>query len=145
MKNILLSILLLATSQIMVAQQVVSYKKETVNNKKDRAQILNALRGTMYKEYKQDFIFTINTLNVQGNYAWLTVEVARKDGKPIVFKKEDEGFTDCCHTEALLQKKNGKWVIREYADFSTDVWYANPDMWKKYKLTPKIVGPNFNL
>ncbi len=145
MKNTLLSILLLAASQIMVAQKVVSYKNETVNNKKDRAQILNTLRRTMYKEYKQDFIFTVGTLNVFQNYAWLTVEVARKDGKAIVFKKEDEGFTDCCHTEALLQKQNGKWVIVEYADFSTDVWYADPEMWKKYKITPKIVGPNFNL
>lgn len=140
-----ISLCLMVSNQKSWAQKMKDYKVASTENKAERTAILDALRVTMYKEFKQDFVFTVNTLNIIGNYAWLAVDVNRKDGKEIVFKADEVNFMDCCHTEALLVRKGSKWFIAEYAAFSTDVWYANPALFKKYKLSPKIVGADFEI
>jgi hypothetical protein len=143
MKIYFIILWLLLHAQIVFAQKIVNYKVATAENKIQRSAILDALRVRMYKEFQQEFLFTVNTLNVLDKYAWVAVEVMRKDGKEIVFKPHEAPFMDCCHTEALLVKKKNKWIITEYAAFSTDVWFANAALFKKYKLSPKIAGLNF--
>ena len=60
----------------------------------------------------------------------------RKDGKPIDFSKDTEDFVDCCHVEALFQKKGNNWSILQYGAFSTDAWYF--DLWETTKAPKKL-------
>ncbi len=126
------SVMALSISQTAQAQNIKSYKVKTEANASERGQMLDALRNRIAKEYKQEVQFAVNTLNVQGDYAWFRGDVIRKDGKEFLANEYD----DCCHVEGLLKKKNGKWQIDEMVAFSTDVWWEG--LWQKKKLSQKL-------
>ncbi len=94
--------------------------------------MLDLLRAEMYRRHKQEVQFVVEKLNVQGEYAWFQGQVQRKDGKEF----EIEGEADCCHVEALLRKKSGKWYIDEMAAFSMDVWWDG--IWEEKKLPREL-------
>ncbi|MBS1501005.1 MAG: hypothetical protein JST32_03005 [Bacteroidetes bacterium] len=116
------------------AVKIEDYKVKTAANAKDRTAILDALRADLYKEWKLTFEFYVDHLGVGNNYAWFTGSADRKDGKELVMP--DDSY-DCCHVEALLMKKNGKWVVLAGGAFSTDVWYEA--IAKKYPAAPKAI------
>lgn len=119
------------------AQPAIDYKTKTAANAAERTAILDAFRATLQKQWKQQFEFVVNYLKVAGNYAWFQGDVQRKDGKVITFP--DDGEYDCCHGEALLEKKNGKWTVLTGDAFSTDVWYDGIN--KTYPQVPRAVFP----
>jgi len=82
--------------------------------------MLDAFRADLYKEWKLKFEFVVSYFKRSGDYAWFKGATERKDGKEMAFP--DDTY-DCCHAEALFQKKAGKWIMLEGAAFSTDVWY----------------------
>ena len=139
MKVLYIFILLLGSQQILHAQKVLDYKTKTSANQAERALLLELLRKAMYKEFKQEFVFAVDRLNVHNGYAWLKSNASRKDGKEI--KLDAEGFYDCCHVEALFVKKNGKWQMYEYGSFSTDVWWVS--LWDDKKIPIKVFGDDY--
>ena len=127
MKKILLTLTLLASLNSF-GQVIESFKKKTSNNTKERTLILDILRASLYKDYKQELIFVVNMLNVSSQYAWFEGTAVRKDRREI----ETDDYDDCCHVEGLLKKNYGKWYIVELEAFSTDVWYDG--IWDDYNI-----------
>lgn len=115
------------------AQNITSYKVKTNANAKDRTQMLDILRAKLYENYKQEFVFVVNKLNVSSNgYAWFEGEAQRKDGKKVRVSQ----YADCCHVQALFKKSGGKWYIEESAAFATDVWYDG--IWDRYPVSSAL-------
>lgn len=125
-------LLLVLTNLPLNAQPIKDYKTKTVANNSERSKMLDLLRAEMYRKHKQQVQFVVEKLNVQGDYAWFQGQVQRKDGKEF----EIEGEADCCHVEALLKKKSGKWYIEEMAAFSMDVWWDR--IWEEKKLPRQL-------
>jgi hypothetical protein len=115
---------------------ILDYKVKTAANAKERTEMLDALRVLLFKDFKMTLEFYVDQLKVGNNYAWFQGSADRKDGKEIKFEEDDY---DCCHVEALFQKKGGKWTVAEGAAFSTDVWYEA--IAKKYPDAPKGIFP----
>jgi hypothetical protein len=115
---------------------IIDYKVKTAANAKERTEMLDALRARLYKDFKMTLEFEVNHFKVGNNYAWFQGTADRKDGKEIKF---EEDAYDCCHVEALFQKKGGKWAVAAGAAFSTDVWYEA--IAKKYPDAPKGIFP----
>jgi len=115
---------------------VLDYKIKTAANAKERTEMLDALRTYLYKDLKMTLEFYVDHLKVANNYAWFLGSADRKDGKDLKFP--DDSY-DCCHVEALFQKRAGKWVVAEGAAFSTDVWYEA--IAKRYPAAPKAIFP----
>src|ERR1700754_3141548 len=78
--------------------KVVDYKLKTSANEKERTQMLDALRVELKKQWKLEFIFTVNYFKANDTYAWLQASAERKDGKAMTFP--DDAY-DCCHVECL--------------------------------------------
>ena len=126
-----LFVLCLLISFACLGQSIESFKKKTSYNSKERTLILDIIRASLYQDYKQEFIFVVNKLNVSNRYAWFEGDAVRKDGREV---RTYDG--DCCHVEGLLKKKYGKWYIVELAAFSTDVWYS--EIWDEYNIPRKL-------
>jgi len=116
---------------------IVDYKVKTAGNIKERTEMLDALRSRIYGQTKMTVEFVVKHFKAANNYAWFEGDAQRKDGKPITFREDDAN--DCCHVEALFQRRTGKWIIAEAAAFSTDVWYEA--IAKKYPAAPKEIWP----
>jgi hypothetical protein len=114
------------------AQAVYDYKVKTKANESDRTKMLDILRAKLYEEYRQEFIFVVDKLNVSDGYAWFQGVVKRNDGEPVQVNEEE----DCCHVEALMKISKGKWYIVEMAAFSTDVWWEG--LWERTGAPKKI-------
>ncbi len=78
MKNIFFTIALLVSFSTF-GQKIENLKKKTSGNSKERTLILDILRASLYQDYKQEFIFVVNTLNVSSQYAWFQGTAVRKD------------------------------------------------------------------
>ena len=135
-KYLVILLLLFALRAHSQNTAILNYKVKTAANAKERTEMLDALRAHLYKDLKMTLEFVVNHLKVSNSYAWFEGSAGRKDGKDIKF--EDDAH-DCCHVEALFQKKGGKWVVTEGAAFSTDVWYEA--IAKRYPAAPKGVWP----
>jgi hypothetical protein len=114
------------------AQTVYDYKVKTKDNAADRTKMLDILRAKLYEEYRQEFVFVVDKLNVSGGYAWFQGVAKREDGMPV---QVDENL-DCCHVEALMKVSKGKWYIVEMGAFSTDVWWDG--LWERTGAPKKI-------
>jgi hypothetical protein len=134
----LIVFLLLFTSRVYSqSSAVLDYKLKTAANAKERTEMLDALRNYIYKDLKITLEFYVDHLKVGNNYAWFEGSAGRKDGKKLKFP--EDGDYDCCHVEALFQKRLDKWEVAESAPFSTDVWYGG--IGKKYPAAPKTIFP----
>lgn len=108
--------------------KVINFTGKTNENAAERTKILDILRASLYQDYKQEFQFVVNHLKIANGYAWFMGDVQRKDGKKVQLKYPDDDIEDCCHYEALLQYKGGKWYLVESAAFATDLWFGDiPD------------------
>ena len=136
LRCIILLLVMLSLHSYAQTGKVLDFKVKTAANSKDRTEMLDALRSHLHDKWKLEFVFDVNYFKVGNNYAWFTGEAERKDGKKIVFTDD---VYDCCHVEALFQKKNGKWAIAASGAFSTDVWYDGLD--KKYPDAPELIFP----
>jgi hypothetical protein len=120
LKGLILFLLLFSLNSYAQTAKVVDYKVKTAANAKDRTEMLDAFRASLYKEWKLKFEFVVKYFKVSSNYAWFEATALRKDGKDMTFPEDSY---DCCHAEALFKKQGGKWTVLEGDAFSTDVWY----------------------
>lgn len=135
-KSLVLFLLLFSLNSFAQTTKVSDYKIKNNANGKDRSEMLDAFRESLYKDWKLRFEFFVKYFKVSGNYAWFEATAVRKDGKDMAF--EDDSY-DCCHAEALFKKQNGKWTVLEGAAFSTDLWYDGIN--KRHPEVPAAIFP----
>ncbi len=119
-------------------------KTETFSPTKDspeRAAIMDALRVPVGKELKQEVVFTVDKLKVQGDWAFLVGQPKNKDGGEPNWKlTEYQKFIDNGDFEegisALLKNTGGKWEVVKYLMNCHDVCYLG---WEKEYKAPKAI------
>lgn len=111
----------------------------------ERTAILNALRVPVEKELRQKIQFSIETIRVQGSWAFVNGEPQNAAGGEPDYKKTDyqseidDGIFDN-NFQALLKKTGGKWRVVTHAIGCTDVCWLG---WDKEFKAPKAVFPSF--
>jgi hypothetical protein len=107
-------------------------------NSAERPAILNALRVNSERDLGRPIRFVVKTLTVTDNVAFVAVMPERQNGQRIDIRQTPVGRRgegsewDGVHTEGLLYKRNGRWVLEHYSVGSTDLWYDNPDLCPRY-------------
>jgi len=134
-----LSVILLLSCAAF-AQSVTEPEKGSA----ERTAILNALRVPVEKALKQKVQFSVQTIKVRGNWAFINGEPQNSSGEnPDYSKTEfqeaiDEGMFDN-NFQALLKKTGGKWKVVTYAIGCTDVCWLG---WDEQFKAPKAIFPN---
>ena len=93
-----------------------------------RKAVLDALRPPVEKKLGPDVEFMVALLRVEDDWAFVIADPQRKGGKPIDGWKifgEDFGNMDGLRVDAVLHKRNGRWLVADYAIGATDVWYCD--------------------
>ena len=94
----------------------------------ERKAVLDALRPKVEAKLGPNVEFVVALLRVEKGWAFVIADPQRKGGKPIDGWKvfgEDFDNMDRLRVDAVLQKRNGRWVVADYAIGATDVWYCD--------------------
>lgn len=114
------AIFALLVAQLLQGQTLRNFKTKNETNITERTYMLDLIRAEVRATINQEVVFVVNHFMVSGNYAWFEGEAQLKNGaKP----KIPTDMMECCHVEALYKRSNGKWVLKDYGTFRTDVWY----------------------
>jgi hypothetical protein len=91
-----------------------------------RKAVLDALRPAIEAKLGANVEFVVQVLRVEGGWAFVIADPQRKGGKPIDGKSYFDDFDnmDGLRVDAVLQMRNGRWRLVEYAIGATDVWYC---------------------
>jgi hypothetical protein len=144
MRTFVLSTLCLVACTSL-AQDKVVYPKA---GSKERTAILDSLRVIFAKETGlKNVKFKIQRLAVQSGHAFINFMPLDASGKPVDWSKatkelaqlRKEGLLDD-YSQALLQLKKGKWVMRDIVIGPTDVAWS--DWPTKHKLPRSLFGMN---
>ena len=124
-----------------LAQNVYTPEKGSA----ERTAILSALRVPIEKELKQKIQFTIQTFNVQGNWAFIngepqTLTGERPDFSKTVYREAIENGAFDNNFQAVLKKTGGKWKVLKSAIGCTDVCWLE---WDKEFKAPKTIFPSY--
>ena len=93
-----------------------------------RKAVLDALRPAIEKKLGPNVEFVVQVMRVEGGWAFVMADPQRKGGKPIDGKRifgEDFENMDGLRVDAVLQLRNGRWKVADYAIGATDVWYCD--------------------
>lgn len=132
---------ILILSCAVFAQKAYTPEKSS----KERTAIINALRVPVENELRQKIQFSIQTIKVQGNWAFINGEPRSVSGGEPDYKITkyadaiDEGMFDN-NFQALLKKTGGKWKVVEFAIGCTDVCWIG---WDEQFKAPKQIFPNY--
>jgi hypothetical protein len=139
-KSILSLFVVLAFTSLAFAQSASTPAKDSAVRKA----ILSALRVPVEKELKQKIQFSVETIKVQGNWAFLGGALQNTSGGEPNFKGTDiqkridvDAFDN--NIFALLKKTGGKWKVVTYLIGCTDVCYLP---WAKDYKAPKAIFPS---
>lgn len=97
----------------------------------ERRILLNLLRPEIARDLDAPIEFVVNEIRISGNYAFVSVNAQRPGGRRIDAAKTKwagrlyPDIIDCCHAQAIYEKRAGKWRILESALGATDVWYLS--------------------
>jgi len=92
-----------------------------------RKAVLDALRPAVERKLGPNVEFVVTLMRVENDWAFVIADPQRKGGKAIDGWKifgDDFGNMDGLRVDAVLQKRNGRWVVADYAIGATDVWYC---------------------
>jgi len=109
----------------------------------ERKAIMDSLRVPIERELKQSIVFSAQTFNVMGNWAFMFGTMQKPEGGQPDFSRtkyaraQKDGFFDN-NFQALLKRTAGKWSIIKYQIGCTDVCYT--EWWKQFR-APKAVFP----
>ncbi len=108
-----------------------------------RKDICNAFRVPMKREVNgQKIVFVIHTLNVMGDYAFISCSLQLANGKQVNWKNSkyrkdiEDGVFDNNAAGLLRRNARGKWTVLESSLGSTDVAWIGWD--EQYKLPKKL-------
>lgn len=96
----------------------------------ERQALLDAVRAPLEQRLHQPVLFTVDQLNVTGDWAFLRAHMQGAGGKPLDFagtsfaEAARAGYLSRVYA-ALLQRQHGQWAIRAEAIGPTDVAWAN--------------------
>ena len=136
MNQFLIAVLLI-TSMLAKAQQIVDFKVKNEGNAKDRNYMLDLMREEIYRIEPIEIKFVVDHFNVSNNYAWFEGVAQQKDGKSLDFGPDFPG--DCCRVLSLFQKNNGVWTLAEFLPFCTDVCHWG--IANRFPSAPKGIFP----
>jgi len=110
----------------------------------ERKAIVDALRAPVQRKLKQEVIFKIDHLKVQGGWAFLLGAPRRPDGGQIDYR--DTPYADAYNAGAfdnnvmaLLRKVGGQWRVVQYVIGATDVAYLG---WDRKFRAPSAIFPH---
>ena len=140
MKGIFLAFAALLIMGMSASAQEVDHPEK---GSAERSALLDTLRPSVQKELKQNIVFVINQINVQGQFAFIDGRLRTTDGKVPSWKgtpyAQAAGYgAQSDGISALLKRSGNGWRIVTKAIGCTDVCYV--DWWKKYK-APKAIFP----
>jgi hypothetical protein len=136
MKQFLIAVLLI-TSVLVKAQQIVDFKVKNEGNTKERTYMLDLVRAEVYRNFSFEVKFVVDHFKVSNNYAWFEGSAQLKDGKPLVFGPDRT--MDCCTVYTLFEKKNGIWNIADFMSFCTDMCHWG--IANRFPKAPKGIFP----
>ena len=93
-----------------------------------RKAVLGGLRPAVEQRLGPNIEFKVTLIRVQRDWAFVVADPQRRGGRPIDGWKlfgEDFGNMDGLRVDAVLQKRNGRWVAVDHAIGATDVWYCD--------------------
>lgn len=94
----------------------------------ERVAVLDALRPKVEAKLGPGVEFVVQVIRVEDGWAFVLADPQRKGGKPIdgnrIFGEDFENM-DGLRVDAVLQKRNGRWAVADYAIGATDVWYCD--------------------
>lgn len=111
----------------------------------ERKAILDVVRPLAERDLGAPVEFVVGEFNVAGDMAFVALKAQRPGGgaidpyrTPFAKRNGEEAVSmfDCCHVEAVLQKKQGSWTVLESGVGATDVWYTE---WCR-RTTPRLIG-----
>jgi len=140
MRRVCIALSTLLFSAIGLNAQTVTHPEK---GSPERTALLDTLRPAVETKLKQKIVFVVNTINVQGGWAFIDGRVQTPDGKvpnwkntPFAQAAKYGAQSDAI--SALLRKNAGGWKVVTNAIGCTDVCYV--DWWKRFK-APKAVFP----
>ncbi len=94
----------------------------------ERRAILDTVRPLLEQQVGPPVEFVVSEIRVLGQFAFVAVEPQRPGGGRIDYshltRGDDADFFDGLRTEAILTRRNGRWLVAHYGIGSTDVWYV---------------------
>jgi hypothetical protein len=109
------------------------------------AEMLAALAPVVSAAIGQPISFTIDTVRVDNDWAWLVVQPQAADGSPLDWSQTSfasahaNGVLDGNGTTyALLKRENGQWRVVEHVIGPTDVAYI--DWPARHGAPPELLG-----
>lgn len=93
----------------------------------ERKAILDAVRPIVEAQVGPPVEFVVSDIRVAGAHAFVILQPQRPGGGRIDYSHLDrasDGMMDGLRTEALLTRRNGRWLVTEHAIGATDVWYV---------------------
>ena len=111
----------------------------------ERAQLMDAARVPVVEKLKRDDVrFKVETLKVEGDWAFLVADMQDKAGRPIDYagtplaEPAREGFLSRTYA-ALLKREDGRWALKAHALGPTDVAWAEWD--RAYGAPSTLIQP----
>lgn len=130
-------LLITAFVAVVSAQAVYTPKADSA----ERKAILAALRVPVEKDFKQKIVFVVDTLNSNGNWAYIGGTPQKPGGgNPDLAGTKFAEYEDAYDHNffGLLRKTSGKWRVVTYAIGCTDVCFAD---WATTHKAPKAIFP----
>ena len=100
---------------------------EPARGSQERRAIMDAMRPVIEAKLNPPVEFVVRDLRVLGNWAFAQVNPQRPGGGRIDLRRtmlrNDAPYLDSIRTEAILQRRNGRWFTIDHAIGATDVWF----------------------
>ncbi|HEX7072631.1 MAG TPA: hypothetical protein VF226_01180 [Hyphomicrobiaceae bacterium] len=100
---------------------------EPARGSKERRAIMDAMRPVIEAKLDSPIEFVVHDLRVLGTWAFARVIPQRPGGGRIDLQRtmlrDFAEHLDGVRTEAILQRRNGRWYTVDHAIGATDVWF----------------------
>lgn len=100
---------------------------EPARGSQERRAIMDAMRPVIEAKLNPPVEFVVRDLRVLGNWAFAQVNPQRPGGGRIDLRRtmlrNDAPYLDGIRTEAILQRRNGRWFTIDHAIGATDIWF----------------------
>lgn len=100
---------------------------EPARGSQERRALMDAMRPVIEAKLNPPVEFVVRDLRVLGDWAFAQVIPQRPGGGRIDLRRtmlrNEAPYLDGVRTEAILQRRNGRWFTVDHAIGATDVWF----------------------